>query len=59
MDHLEVSPPAASRRLSLLRTIKENGALLKGLNIVDGHVTYAAVAEAFGIRYEDPRAFIN
>ena len=39
--------------------LKDNGALLKGLNIVDGHVTYAAVAEAFGIRYEDARGFLN
>ncbi len=38
--------------------LKDNAALLKGLNIVDGHVTYPGVAEAFGITYEDPKAFI-
>jgi alanine dehydrogenase len=32
--------------------------LLKGLNIVDGHVTYPGVAEAFGIAYEDPAKFV-
>ncbi|HEV7993641.1 MAG TPA: alanine dehydrogenase, partial [Gemmatimonadaceae bacterium] len=31
------------------RALKENPALLKGLNIVDGKVTYAGVAEAFGM----------
>jgi alanine dehydrogenase len=33
-------------------------ALLKGLNIVDGQVTYPGVAEAFGIAYEDPAKFV-
>ena len=33
-------------------------ALLKGLNIVDGHVTYPGVAEAFGIPYEAPEKFV-
>jgi alanine dehydrogenase len=32
--------------------------LLKGLNIVEGHVTYAGVAEAFGMEHRDPAAFV-
>jgi alanine dehydrogenase len=40
------------------RALKENPALLKGLNIVDGKVTYAGVAEAFGMQYSDPSAFV-
>jgi alanine dehydrogenase len=38
--------------------LKENGALLKGLNMVDGHVTYPGVAEAFGMKYSDPKTFV-
>lgn len=33
------------------RALKDNGALRKGLNVADGRVTYAAVAEAFGLEY--------
>src|SRR3954462_5083762 len=40
------------------RALKDNPALLKGLNVTDGHVTYPGVAEAFGIKYEDPKQFI-
>jgi alanine dehydrogenase len=29
--------------------VRDNEALLKGLNIVDGKITHAAVAEAFGL----------
>jgi alanine dehydrogenase len=32
--------------------------LLKGLNVVDGKVTYAGVAEAFGMEFTDPSTFI-
>jgi len=32
--------------------------LLKGLNVVDGKVTYEGVAEAFGIKYHDPAKFL-
>ncbi len=32
------------------RALKENPALLKGLNAADGQLTYQAVAEAFGLR---------
>jgi alanine dehydrogenase len=40
------------------RALASQPALLKGLNIVDGHVTYPGVAEAFGIAYEDPAKFV-
>ena len=35
------------------RALRENGALLKGLNVVDGRVTYPGVAEAFGMELTD------
>ena len=35
------------------RALKENPALLKGLNVTDGKVTYAGVAEAFGMELHD------
>ncbi len=38
-----------------IKALSENEALLKGLNIVDGKVTYKAVADAFGMRYYDPK----
>jgi alanine dehydrogenase len=41
------------------RALKENHALLKGLNIVDGKVTYAGVAEAFGMELSDPATFLG
>src|SRR5436190_2499384 len=40
------------------RALKENSALLKGLNMTEGKVTYPGVAEAFGLKYEDPSQFI-
>ncbi len=33
------------------RALQDNAALRKGLNVVDGRVTYAAVADAFGVEY--------
>ncbi|HEX9563241.1 MAG TPA: alanine dehydrogenase [Gemmatimonadaceae bacterium] len=36
------------------RALLENGALLKGLNIADGKVTYPGVAEAFGLALHAP-----
>jgi alanine dehydrogenase len=39
------------------RALAEQPALLKGLNIVDGHVTYPGVADAFGLKYEEPGKF--
>jgi alanine dehydrogenase len=41
------------------RALAEQPALLLGLNIVEGHVTYPGVAEAFGMPFEDPRKFIE
>src|SRR5436853_4802681 len=41
------------------RALKENAALLKGLNMTEGHVTYPGVAEAFGMKAEDPTRFLS
>ena len=40
------------------RALKENPALLKGLNMVEGKVTYPGVAEAFGMELNDPAKFL-
>jgi alanine dehydrogenase len=40
------------------QALRDNPALLKGLNVVDGKVAYAGVAEAFGKQASDPRSFI-
>jgi alanine dehydrogenase len=40
------------------RALKENPALLKGLNVADGKVTYAGVAEAFGMELFDAATFL-
>jgi alanine dehydrogenase len=41
------------------QALKANAALLKGLNMVDGHVTYPGVAEAFGMPYNEPTRFLQ
>jgi alanine dehydrogenase len=41
------------------KALKENSALKKGLNVVDGVVTYAAVAEAFGLKFTDPDSYLT
>ena len=41
------------------RALCENPALLKGLNMADGKVTYAAVAEAFGLPFVEPMTFLD
>jgi alanine dehydrogenase len=41
------------------QALKENDALKKGLNIVDGKVTYPAVAEAFGLPFTPPDSYLN
>ena len=41
------------------RALRENPALLKGLNMTDGHVTYPGVAEAFGMKYDEPAKFVE
>jgi alanine dehydrogenase len=33
------------------KAVSDNAALLKGVNVVDGKVTYAAVADAFGMQH--------
>jgi alanine dehydrogenase len=40
------------------RALKDNPALLKGLNVADGQVTYAGVAEAFGMEFHEPAQFL-
>jgi alanine dehydrogenase len=40
------------------RALKENPALLKGLNVADGKVTYAGVADAFGMELFDASTFL-
>jgi alanine dehydrogenase len=41
------------------KALRDNPALVKGLNMADGKVTYAAVAEAFGMPFTDPAKFIE
>ncbi len=40
------------------KALAENPALKKGLNMTDGHVTYPAVAESFGLPLKDPNQFV-
>src|ERR1700712_1914322 len=40
------------------KALKDNPALLKGLNVTDGKVTYAGVAEAFGMKHHDAAQFV-
>ena len=40
------------------KALKENPALLKGLNVTEGKVTYGGVAEAFGMKYHEPGQFV-
>jgi alanine dehydrogenase len=41
------------------KALRDNKALLKGLNMADGKVTYPGVAEAFGLPFEDPAKFVS
>jgi alanine dehydrogenase len=41
------------------QALKENPALKKGLNVVDGKVTYAAVADAFSLPFTPPDSYLN
>lgn len=41
------------------QALKDSPALKKGLNIVDGKVTYPAVAEAFGLPFTPPDSYLN
>ncbi|MBC7896390.1 MAG: alanine dehydrogenase [Cytophagaceae bacterium] len=40
------------------QALRDNPALLKGLNMFDGKVTYPGVAEAFGMEYHEPAQFL-
>jgi len=40
------------------KALRDNPALLKGLNMTEGKVTYPGVAEAFGLPYEDAAQFV-
>jgi alanine dehydrogenase len=40
------------------KALADNPALLRGLNVSDGKVTYAAVAEAFGLEFTDPKSML-
>ena len=40
------------------KALKDNPALLKGLNVTEGKVTYGGVAEAFGMKYHEPAQFV-
>jgi alanine dehydrogenase len=41
------------------QALRDNAALLKGLNIVDGKVTYPGVADAFGVECWDPASMLG
>jgi alanine dehydrogenase len=41
------------------RALRENSALLKGLNMTDGQLTYQGVSDAFGMACADPATFIG
>ncbi len=40
------------------KALKDNPALLKGLNVTEGKVTYEGVADAFGMKYHEPSQFV-
>lgn len=41
------------------QALRDNLALRKGLNMVDGKVTYPGVADAFGLELHDPTTFLS
>jgi len=41
------------------KALRDNPALLKGLNMAEGKVTYAAVAEAFNLPFTEPGKFVD
>ncbi len=43
--------PRRSRTRASRRAIAEDPALAKGVNVIDGKITYRAVAEAHGLAY--------
>ena len=40
------------------QAVRDNAALMKGVNVVAGRITYPGVAEAFGMEYVDPAKFV-
>jgi len=40
------------------QALREDPALLRGLNVAEGKVTYRGVAEAFGMEYHEPGKFV-
>ena len=40
------------------KALKDNPALLKGLNVTEGKVTYAGVADAFGMKHHEAAQFV-
>src|SRR3954465_15727267 len=40
------------------QALRDNPALLRGLNMTEGKVTYPGVAEAFDMKYEEPAKFL-
>ncbi|MGJ7046193.1 alanine dehydrogenase [Thermoanaerobacterium thermosulfurigenes] len=41
------------------KALLENKSLMRGLNVINGHVTYKAVAEAHGFEYVDPKEILS
>jgi alanine dehydrogenase len=41
------------------KAVSRNAELRAGLNVIDGHVTYKGVADAFGMKFEDSKNFIK
>jgi alanine dehydrogenase len=41
------------------KALRENDALMKGLNVTDGKVVYKAVADAFGMPYAEPASYLK
>jgi len=43
----------------VIKALRENESLLKGLNVMNGHITYEAVAKDLGYPFVDPNQFLN
>ncbi|MCX5766806.1 MAG: alanine dehydrogenase [Gemmatimonadetes bacterium] len=41
------------------QALRDDPALLKGLNVTEGKITYRGVAEAFGMEYHEPGKFVG
>jgi alanine dehydrogenase len=41
------------------QALRDNPALAKGLNVHDGRITYGAVADAFGMEFQDPAEVLS